>query len=71
MTTIIGIIAFVVIALVGWAISELKEKGCKYDVNAEEQQVLDQSCRQVEQNGFSEQNIDDVIRNISTKGFTA
>ena len=37
MTTIIGIIAFVVIALVGWAISELKEKGCKYDVNAEEQ----------------------------------
>ena len=71
MTTIIGIIAFVVVALVGWAIAELKPKAFSYAENADEEAVLEQGCKQLQQNGYTEQNIGDVIKNISTKGFDA
>jgi chorismate mutase len=71
MTTIIGIITFIVVALLGWAIAELKPKAFKYQENEEEEAVLEQARQQLEKNGYQEQDIHDVIQNISTKGFKA
>jgi hypothetical protein len=71
MTAIIGIIALIVVALLGWAIAELKPKAFKYQENEDEEAVLEQGRQQLEKNGYQEQNIGDVIQNISTKGFEA
>jgi hypothetical protein len=71
MTTIIAIAAFVAVALVGWCIAEAKGKYVAYSNNEEEQAVLDQNRRQLEQNGYDELNIKDVIRTIATTGYSA
>ena len=71
MTTIIGIVAFAVVALLGWAIAELKPKAFTYENSEEESAVLEQNRRQLAADGYAEQNIGDVIQNISTKGFSA
>jgi len=71
MTTIIAIAAFVVVALVGWCIAEAKGKYVTYSNNEQEQAVLDQNRRQLEQNGYDELNIKDVIRTIATTGYSA
>ena len=71
MTAIIGFVALVAIALVGWAIAEMKDKGLSYVNNDEEQAVLDKNCQQLAQNGYEELGIKDVIRTISTKGYSA
>ncbi len=71
MTTIIAIAAFVAVALVGWCIAEAKGKYVTYSNNEQEQAVLDQNRRQLEQNGYDELNIKDVIRTIATTGYSA
>ena len=71
MTTIIAIAAFIAVALVGWFIAETKGKIFNYDNNEQEQAVLDQNRRNLEQNGFNELNIKDVIRTIATTGYSA
>jgi chorismate mutase len=71
MTTIIAIAAFIAVALVGWFIAETKGKIVNYDNNEQEQAVLDQNRRNLEQNGFNELNIKDVIRTIATTGYSA
>ena len=63
MNVLIGIAIFVVIALIGWAIAEAKPGIFGYNQSEDEQAV--------EQNANDEQNIKDVIKNISTKGFEA
>ena len=67
--TIIALVAFFVIALIGWGLAELKSKGCLYEQNEEEAAVDEQLARQLHENGFNELTIKDVIKNISTKGF--
>ena len=71
MTTIIAIAAFIVVALVGWCIAEAKGKFVTYNNNEQEQAVLDQNYRQLEQNGYNELSIKDVIRTIATTGYSA
>ena len=71
MTTIIAIAAFIAVALIGWFIAETKGKIVNYDNNEQEQAVLDQNRRNLEQNGFNELNIKDVIRTIATTGYSA
>ena len=68
---LLGLAAFAALALIGWAIAELKGKTCGYEQNEEEKKVDEQLADNLHKNGFSEMNIDDVIQNISTKGFTA
>ena len=71
MTIIIAVVAFVAIALVGWAIAEAKDKFFTYTNNEQEEAVLEQNRRQLEQNGYTELNIDDVMRTITTAGYSA
>jgi chorismate mutase len=71
MTTIIAIAVLILIALVGWFVAEAKGKYVIYANNEQEQAVLDQNRRNLEQNGFTELNIKDVIRTIATTGYSA
>jgi hypothetical protein len=67
--TIIALVAFFAIAIIGWGVAELKSKGCQYQQNDDEIAVDEQLAQQLHNNGFHELNIKDVIKNISTKGF--
>ncbi|MBR3647336.1 MAG: hypothetical protein IKN59_02980 [Paludibacteraceae bacterium] len=71
MTTIIAIAAFIVVALVGWFLAEGKAKFVNYQNNEQEQAVLNQNQRALEQNGYTELGIKDVIRTIATTGYSA
>jgi hypothetical protein len=71
MTTIIGILAIVGVALVGWIIAEGKGKLFSYKNNDEEQAVLSKNRQQLEQNGYKELGIGDVIKTIATTGYKA
>lgn len=71
MTTIIAVVAFVAVALVGWGIAEIKAKFITYNNNEQEEAVLEQNRQKLEQNGYAELNIDDVMRTITTAGYSA
>ena len=71
MTTIIAIAAFIAVALVGWFIAEAKGKFVNYKNNDQEDAVLKQNRCQLEQNGYDELNIKDVMRTIATTGYSA
>jgi hypothetical protein len=71
MTTLIAIVVFAVVALVGWCLAEGKAKWFVYENNEQEEAVLEQNRRQLEQNGYTELNIKDVMRMIATTGYSA
>ena len=71
MITIIAIVAFVAIALIGWAIAEAKDKFLAYNHNEQEEAVLERNRKQLEQKGYTELNINDVMRTITTTGYNA
>ena len=71
MTTIIAILAFIAVALVGWFIAESKGKFVTYNNNEQEDAVLEQNRCQLEKDGYSEKNIKDVIETIATTGYSA
>ena len=70
-TAILGIVALVVLALVGWAIAEAKYKAISYERNAEEEAAEAHAAQLLHENGYTELSIKDVIKTISTKGFSA
>ena len=59
------------LALLGWAIAEGKDKVFSYHNNDEEQESLNRTHEMQKQNDYAELDINDVIRTISTKGFSA
>ena len=71
MTTIIAIVAFIAVALVGWFLAEAKGKFVNYKNNDQEDAVLKQNRCQLEQKGYDELNIKDVMRTIATTGYSA
>ena len=71
MNALIGLIGLVVIALLGWAVAELKYKTIIFthsEEEAEEAELLENERRE---HGFHEMSIKDIIRTNSTKGFDA
>ena len=68
-SAIIGFGALVALALIGWAIAELKGKACNYVQNEQEEAVDQQLAQQLHEKGFTELDINDVIESISIKGF--
>jgi len=71
MTVIIAIAVFIAAALVGWCIAEGKAKAFVYKNNADEEAVLKQNRQQLEQSGYTELGIKDVIKTIATTGYSA
>ena len=71
MNALVGFIALIVVALIGWAIAELKYKTFTFtrsEKDIEEEKELEEHQRA---NGFKEMNIRDIMRNNSTKGYNA
>ena len=71
MNALIGLIALVVVALVGWAIAEFKYKAFTFtrsEKDIEEEKELEEMKRA---DGFKEMNIRDIIRKNSTNGYNA
>lgn len=71
MNALIGLIALVVVALVGWAIAEFKYKAFTFtrsEKDIEEEKDLEELKRA---DGFKEMNIRDIMRKNSTNGYNA
>ena len=71
MNALIGLIALVVVALVGWAIAEFKYTAFTFtrsEKDIEEEKELEEMKRA---DGFKEMNIRDIMRKNSTNGYNA
>ncbi len=71
MNALIGLIALVVVALIGWAIAEFKYKAFTFtrsEKDIEEEKELEELKRA---DGFKEMNIRDIMRKNSTNGYNA
>lgn len=71
MNALIGLIALVVVALVGWAIAEFKYKAFTFtrsEKDIGEEKELEEMKRA---DGFKEMNIRDIMRKNSTNGYNA
>lgn len=71
MNALIGLIALVVVALVGWAIAVFKYKAFTFtrsEKDIEEEKELEELKRA---DGFKEMNIRDIMRKNSTNGYNA
>ena len=71
MNALIGLLALVVVALIGWAIAEFKYKAFTFtrsEKDIEEEKELEELKRA---DGFKEMNIRDIMRKNSTNGYNA
>ena len=71
MNALVGLIALIVVALVGWAIAEFKYKIFTFtrsEKDIEEEEELEEQKRA---EGFKEINIRDIMRKNSTNGYNA
>ena len=71
MNALIGLILLFAVAIIGWAIAEMKYKTFTFtrsEKDVEEEELLENEHRAQE---FKEMNIRDIMRNNSTNGYNA
>lgn len=71
MNALIGLIVLFAVAIIGWAIAEMKYKTFTFtrsEKDVEEEELLENEHRTQE---FKEMNIRDIMRNNSTNGYNA
>lgn len=71
MNALIGLIVLFAVAIIGWAIAEMKYKTFTFtrsEKDVEEEELLENEHRAQE---FKETNIRDIMRNNSTNGYNA
>ncbi len=71
MNALIGLIVLFAVAIIGWAIVEMKYKTFTFtrsEKDVEEEELLENEHRAQE---FKEMNIRDIMRNNSTNGYNA
>lgn len=71
MNALIGLIVLFAVAIIGWAIAEMKYKTfifTRSEKDVEEEELLENEHRAQE---FKEMNIRDIMRNNSTNGYNA
>ena len=71
METLLGLIALIVVALVGWAIAEFKYKAFTFTRSAKDIEEEEELEEQRRADGFKEMNIRDIMRKNSTNGYNA
>jgi len=71
MEGLLSFAAFVVAAVIGWAIAEGKQKVFGYNKNDEEKAVEDKLAQQLKQNGYTELGIHDILKTSTFRGFSA
>ena len=70
-TPMIGLIALLIISLVGWAIAELKNKRITFTHSEAEAEGEEEMREAYEANGNKELNLKDLLARNSTKGYKA
>ncbi|WP_424036877.1 hypothetical protein [Prevotella histicola] len=70
-TPMIGLIALLIISLVGWAIAELKNKSITFTHSEAEVEGEEEMREAYEANGNKELNLKDLLARNSTKGYKA
>lgn len=68
-TPMIGLIALLVIALIAWAIAELKSKTITFTHSEAEAEGEKEMLEAFEAHGGKEMNLKDLLKNNSTKGY--
>lgn len=71
MNALIGLIVLFAVAIIGWAIAEMKYKTFTFtrsEKDVEEEELLENEHRAQE---FKEMNIRDIMRNNTTNGYNA
>ena len=71
MEALLGLIALIVVALVGWAIAEFKYKAFTFTRSAKDIEEEEELEEQRRADGFKEMNVRDVMRKNSTDGYSA
>ena len=71
MEALLGLIALIVVALVGWAIAEFKYKAFTFTRSAKDIEEEEELEEQRRADGFKEMNIRDIMRKNSTTGYNA
>ena len=71
MEALLGLIALIVVALVGWAIAEFKYKAFTFTRSAKDIEEEEELEEQRRADGFKEMNIRDIMRKNSTNGYNA
>ena len=70
-TPMIGLVALLVIALVAWAIAELKNRSITFTHSEAEAEGEEEMREAYEANGNKELNLKDLLAHNSTKGYKA
>jgi ABC-type siderophore export system fused ATPase/permease subunit len=71
MNALIGFIALIVVAVIGWAIAEFKYKTFTFTRSAKDIEEEEELEEQKRAEGFKEMNIHDIMRKNSTNGYNA
>ena len=70
-TPMIGLVALLVIALIAWAIAELKNRSITFTHSEAEAEGEEEMREAYEANGNKELNLKDLLARNSTKGYKA
>ena len=68
-TPMIGLVALLVIALIAWAIAELKNRSITFTHSEAEAEGEEEMREAYEANGYKELNLKDLLARNSTKGY--
>ena len=70
-TPMTGLIALLIIALIGWVVAELKDKCITFTHSKEEEEGEEEMREAYEAHGRRELNLKDLLAHNSTKGYKA
>ena len=71
MTGLYIFIALIVIALLGWAVAELKSRSITFEHSEEEREEAELLYNEQKERDFKEQDLKDLLAHNSTKGYDA
>ena len=71
MTGLYIFIALIAIALLGWAVAELKSRSIPFDPSEEEREEAELLYNEQKERDFKEQDLKDLLAHNSTKGYDA
>ena len=71
MTGLYIFIALIAIALLGWAVAELKSRSITFEQSDEEREEAELLYNEQKERDFKEQDLKDLLAHNSTKGYDA
>ena len=71
MTGLYIFIALIAIALLGWAVAELKSRSITFEHSEEEREEAELLYNEQKERAFKEQDLKDLLAHNSTKGYDA